>query len=139
MCVCVRGHTDPLALTDNPLNQRDFFSRREICFTMADDVFIRYLCFNNASEFAIAVRDKRPHKIDIGPVCSVRVRRAARRALLAVRCAQRALLAVRCVHACMRACSRERLRRRSFATLVRLQPDKNKTVQHFRHLQRELV
>lgn len=43
-----------------------FFKRRELSFTLADDVYIRYRCFSNAAEFREAVLKRDPHKMDIG-------------------------------------------------------------------------
>ncbi len=65
-------------MSDSPLLVRDFFARREFCFTMENDVFIRYLCFRDADEFAKAILAKLPHKIDIGPVFSAKVRERRR-------------------------------------------------------------
>jgi len=52
----------------------DFFNRRELCFTMEGDAFVRYKCFRNAADYATAVRGAMPFKIDIGPVMNVPVR-----------------------------------------------------------------
>ena len=58
----------------NPAVKRDYFLRREFTFTMADDVYIRYLCFRDQLAFEKAVNSKQPHKIDIGPVYTAPVR-----------------------------------------------------------------
>lgn len=58
--------------SDSPFLQRDFFNRREFCFTLADDVFVRYQCFRDAREFAAAVQARQPYKLDIGPVMSIK-------------------------------------------------------------------
>ena len=42
--------------------------KREFTFTMADDVYIRYLCFRDEAGLMKAVNAKQPHKIDIGPI-----------------------------------------------------------------------
>jgi DNA primase small subunit len=47
---------------------RSHFSRREISFTLAGEVYIRYQDFRDAAEFEKAVTDKCPEKIDIGPL-----------------------------------------------------------------------
>jgi len=73
-----RAHADPDSASDSPLLKRDFFSRREWNFTMADEVFIRYLCFRDAEELSRAIQQRQPHKIDIGPVFSAKVRRRRR-------------------------------------------------------------
>lgn len=54
----------------SPGSKSDFFHRRELCFTLADDVFVRYKCFRDAEEFAkaVCVQSQMPYKIDIGPV-----------------------------------------------------------------------
>ena len=49
----------------------DYFLRREFSFTMADDVYIRYLTFRDAEELRREVTRRQPHKIDIGPVYSL--------------------------------------------------------------------
>jgi DNA primase small subunit len=50
--------------------EQDLFWRREFSFTLANDVYIRYLSFQNAEEFKDKVKKDQPHKIDIGPVYS---------------------------------------------------------------------
>ena len=50
----------------NPAVKRDYFLRREFTFTMAEDVYIRYLCFRDQAGFEKAVNAKQPYKIDIG-------------------------------------------------------------------------
>jgi hypothetical protein len=52
---------------------KDFFLRREFSFTLADDVYIRYQSFRDASEMAAAIQKKQPEKIDIGAVFSFAV------------------------------------------------------------------
>lgn len=59
---------DPDSPSDSPLLKRDYFSRREWNFTMADDVFIRYLDFRDAESLAREIQKKQPHKIDVGAV-----------------------------------------------------------------------
>ena len=63
---------DPDSVSDSPLLKRDFFWRREWNFTMADDVFIRYLDFRDAESLAREIQKKQPHKIDIGAVFNAR-------------------------------------------------------------------
>mmetsp|Transcript_14989 Transcript_14989/g.29178 ORF Transcript_14989/g.29178 Transcript_14989/m.29178 type:complete len:483 (+) Transcript_14989:156-1604(+) len=62
---------DPDRINEQPQIDSDYFLRREFSFTMADDVYIRYLCFRDASEFKKMVASKNPHKIDIGPLYSL--------------------------------------------------------------------
>lgn len=59
---------------------KDFFGRREMSFTINDDIYIRYQSFRDAAELAAAIQKKQPHKIDIGAVFThpVRVRFARR-------------------------------------------------------------
>lgn len=42
--------------------------RREVSFTLRDDVYIRFQSFSDQQELEKALKDKRPHKIDIGAV-----------------------------------------------------------------------
>jgi hypothetical protein len=69
----LRCFADPDSMTDSPLIVKDYFQRREFCYTMADDVFIRYQCFRDAADFAKSVQARQPYKIDIGPLMSVKV------------------------------------------------------------------
>ena len=48
-----------------------FFNRREFCFTLDGDVFVRYQSFKNAQELKSAIQKRVPSKIDIGPVYNV--------------------------------------------------------------------
>jgi hypothetical protein len=57
----------------NPKVKRDYFMKREFTFTMADDVYIRYLSFRDEAELHKAVNARQPEKIDIGPVYNVSV------------------------------------------------------------------
>ncbi|CAG5012611.1 unnamed protein product [Parnassius apollo] len=43
-------------------------SNRELSFTLADDVYIRYLSISNQKEFQALLQKKCPHKLDIGAV-----------------------------------------------------------------------
>ncbi len=52
----------------DPLSERDFFMRREFSFTLAGDIYIRYLTFKNAEEYRAAYLKRLPHKTDIGAV-----------------------------------------------------------------------
>jgi len=53
---------------DDPLNEKDFFMRREFSFTLAGDIYIRYLTFKNLKEYKDAYLKRLPHKTDIGAV-----------------------------------------------------------------------
>lgn len=54
------GSADPYA--------GDFFSKREFSFTLAGDIYIRYLSFSNAQEMREALVRQLPEKIDAGAV-----------------------------------------------------------------------
>lgn len=46
----------------------DYFYNREFSFTLANDVYCRYLCYKTADEFKSNLVSRVPHKIDIGAV-----------------------------------------------------------------------
>lgn len=48
------------------------FQNREFSFTLADEVYIRYLSYENLTEFENDLFAKNPFKIDIGAVMSIR-------------------------------------------------------------------
>lgn len=48
------------------------FSNREFSFTLQDDVYIRYLSFENQAELEKEICSRVPFKIDIGPVLNIR-------------------------------------------------------------------
>ncbi|CAL8466650.1 g6186 [Coccomyxa elongata] len=58
---------------DTKLPQADsnFFQRREFCFTLDGDIFVRYQSFKDKEELRRAMSTKLPAKIDIGPVYNV--------------------------------------------------------------------
>lgn len=51
-----------------------YIGRREISFTLENDIYVRYLSFHDAAEMEATIREKCPHKIDIGAVYNVDVR-----------------------------------------------------------------
>lgn len=54
------------------LAEEGIFSNREFSFTLQDDVYIRYLSFENQSELEKEICNRNPFKIDIGPVMNIR-------------------------------------------------------------------
>ena len=46
----------------------DYFYNREFSFTLANDVYCRYLCYKTAEDFKTNLVERVPHKIDIGAV-----------------------------------------------------------------------
>ncbi|GLC73081.1 hypothetical protein PLESTF_001330100 [Pleodorina starrii] len=47
-----------------------YFNRREFCFTLNGDIFVRYQAFKDAAAMQEAIQRRCPAKIDIGPVYS---------------------------------------------------------------------
>lgn len=47
-----------------------YFQKREFCFTLANDVYVRFLSFKDQEEMESEIKKKCPHKIDIGAVYS---------------------------------------------------------------------
>jgi DNA primase small subunit len=48
-----------------------FFQRREFCFTLEGDIFVRYQSFKDGEALAAALAARCPSKIDVGPVYTV--------------------------------------------------------------------
>lgn len=49
----------------------NYFHNREFSFTLANDVYCRYLCFKTAENFRETLVSRVPHKIDIGAVYNI--------------------------------------------------------------------
>jgi DNA primase small subunit len=75
------AHRSPLAALPadgkQPQSDAGFFQRREFCFTLDGDIFVRYQSFKDGAEMAAAVAARCPAKIDIGPVYNVDPQRRA--------------------------------------------------------------
>ncbi len=54
---------DANAKGDNPHNDMDYLKRREVSFTLKDDIYIRYLCFRDAEDMKLNMTKKRPYKV----------------------------------------------------------------------------
>jgi len=52
-----------------------YWKKREICFTMEGDIFVRFKSFHTMKEFKTALKKELPFKIDIGPVYNVEPRK----------------------------------------------------------------
>lgn len=52
--------------------ENSVFTNREFSFTLQDDVYIRYLSFENQKDLENEICDRNPFKIDIGAVMNVR-------------------------------------------------------------------
>lgn len=48
-----------------------YFHNREFSFTLANDVYCRYLCFKTAESFKETLVERVPYKIDIGAVYNI--------------------------------------------------------------------
>eukprot|EP00891_Asterochloris_glomerata_P002499 jgi/Astpho2/2499/e_gw1.00048.196.1_t len=55
----------------HPQADPHFYHRREFCFTLDGDIFVRYQSFKTGDEMRQAISSKIPAKIDIGPVYNV--------------------------------------------------------------------
>ena len=52
----------------NPDGDKTYLSRREFSFTLQDDIYLRYMTFNNADELKAEMLKRLPIKMDIGAV-----------------------------------------------------------------------
>lgn len=50
----------------------NYLEHREFSFTLEDDVYVRYQSFSTQDGFEREVKQRLPHKIDIGAVFSLR-------------------------------------------------------------------
>lgn len=55
----------------HPQADSSYFQKREFCFTLDGDVFVRYQSFKDGEEMQHAIKTRCPAKIDIGPVYNV--------------------------------------------------------------------
>ncbi|GAB4814860.1 hypothetical protein N2152v2_001906 [Parachlorella kessleri] len=55
----------------HPQADNSFFPRREFCFTLEGDIFVRYQSFKDCQDMQAAINSRCPAKIDIGPVYNV--------------------------------------------------------------------
>lgn len=56
-----------------PGSDQTYLSRREFSFTLEQDIYVRYQSFKDQGEMEQSIKEKNPHKIDIGPVFNVDV------------------------------------------------------------------
>lgn len=55
----------------HPACDQSYIGRREISFTLENDIYLRYQSFNSLSEMENSIKEKCPVKVDIGPVYNV--------------------------------------------------------------------
>jgi DNA primase small subunit len=57
----------------HPGCDQSYIGRRELSFTLENDIYLRFQSFDSPAEFESSIKEKCPFKIDIGPVYSVDV------------------------------------------------------------------
>ena len=95
--------------------------RREISFTLKDDIYIRYLSYPDGKAFQKDLVKRNPYKLDIGAVFNAPVRGAC--VLLCLCCSAAALLRTNCL---------------TSEPLPHLQPKDKASVMDFKPLEKEL-
>ncbi|KAI4979977.1 hypothetical protein ZWY2020_016730 [Hordeum vulgare] len=55
----------------HPGCDQSYIGRRELSFTLENDIYLRFQSFDSVSELESSIKEKCPFKIDIGPVYSV--------------------------------------------------------------------
>ncbi|XP_051195134.1 uncharacterized protein [Lolium perenne] len=55
----------------HPGCDQSYIGRRELSFTLENDIYLRFQSFDSPAEFESSIKEKCPFKIDIGPVYSV--------------------------------------------------------------------
>ncbi|KAI1285714.1 DNA primase small subunit [Halotydeus destructor] len=70
----------------------EYFDHREFSFTLPGDIYIRYQSFSSADEFKKALIEKRPEKIDIGAVFSLKPKDAKKAGVVLFQAKQRELV-----------------------------------------------
>lgn len=65
-----RDHKTLQSIDDKEIESNYFFNR-EFSFTLANDIYCRYLSFKTAEEFKAALVSRVPHKIDLGAVYNI--------------------------------------------------------------------
>ncbi|KAG5192955.1 hypothetical protein JKP88DRAFT_260837 [Tribonema minus] len=60
---------DPLSSSGQV--DKTYINRREMSFTIANDIYIRYQCFKDKADMVAQIQKMQPHKMDIGAVFSV--------------------------------------------------------------------
>ncbi|XP_063685270.1 DNA primase small subunit-like [Bolinopsis microptera] len=53
-------------------NNLDYLSKREFCFTLNGDIYLRYKSFSNQDEFKKELKTVNPFKIDVGAVYNIK-------------------------------------------------------------------
>ncbi|KAL5267664.1 hypothetical protein ACHWQZ_G004641 [Mnemiopsis leidyi] len=53
-------------------NNNEYLSKREFCFTLNGDIYLRYKSFSNVDEFKKELKAVNPFKIDVGAIYNVK-------------------------------------------------------------------